>query len=66
MGIVEEIKDIFMRIIDLELELEALRKFKEWCVVDLKHFMPHEKWDLTSMKRKLDELGVDDNYGDDT
>jgi hypothetical protein len=54
-----------MRIIDMELELESLRDFKDWCVYDTKGFMPQDKWERCDMKRMLDKLGLDDNYSDE-
>ena len=48
-----------------EIELELLNEFKEWCVYNKKYFMPQERWETCDMKRKLDELGLDDNYSDE-
>ena len=49
-----------MRIIDMELELEALREFKNWCVNDVKYFTTEERWKDCDMKQKLNELGLSD------
>ena len=53
-----------MRVLDMELELEALREFKEWCIDNVKGFTTKECWEVCDMKKKLDELGLDDCSSD--